>query len=52
MSGAFLSQADKLLIKQVNIANEQQLIDMVLPLSDARLTTWYLDIALEISAIS
>lgn len=38
-SGGFFSQADKLLIKQVNSANEQQLIDLVLPFQDARLTT-------------
>jgi exodeoxyribonuclease I len=38
-SGGFFSQSDKELINQVNNANEQQLIDLVLPFQDPRLTT-------------
>lgn len=38
-SGGFFSSADKQLISQVNQATEQQLIDLVLPFEDPRLST-------------
>lgn len=38
-SGGFFSQADKHLIQQVNQADEHQLIDLILPFQDQRLTT-------------